>query len=204
VTRTQAIAVALGVPAIFVVALVAGIGMGAEPTLQKQAPLSDLGVGALVGALIGALTAHLLREQAERRRAHKERDGLLRLISAETTYNAALIRQLKEHWDKFMGGPLSGATELPSDNVWSSTRVRLAQLPLSTEDLRSLIRYYATLSFLMGLLRHASDSDADSLGRQAAEIHLPTLFASMEAAQRDVSTVLGKYVEALNVDRAIA
>ena len=45
-------------------------------------------IGSLgIGAFVGAVVAHKLRERVDQRRAEEERDGLLRLVSIEISYN---------------------------------------------------------------------------------------------------------------------
>jgi hypothetical protein len=63
---------------------------GHEPA-SRPSLLSNLGLGALVGVLVGVVGTHLLREQAERAREVRERDGLLRILFSELPLNQGLL-----------------------------------------------------------------------------------------------------------------
>jgi hypothetical protein len=108
--------------------------------------LSELGLGALFGALVGAFGTHLLREQAERRREVRERDGLLRLLVGEIMLNRATAERFLQEPEVIYsaGGQAASAEE------WLASRVRLSQL-VPREDFPKLVEYY---QFVMVLQHH--------------------------------------------------
>jgi hypothetical protein len=119
---------------------------------SAPSPLPDLGLAALVGALAGALGTHLLREQAERAREARERNGLLRIVFSELRLNQVLLRVVDA---------LYHARSMPEDHrrnagwralrelriymeAWEATRVQLSQ-HLPSAKFAVIASYYSDL-----------------------------------------------------------
>jgi hypothetical protein len=146
-------------------------------------------IGSLgIGAFVGAVVAHKLRERVDQRRAEEERDGLLRLVSIEISYNRRRSFVL-------VASPYSVMAEqinLLQTDAWPSTRVRLAQL-MPPGDFGHLARYYELIQELRAFTtRHEHGGDVPSTERSEARIR--SLQDDLEAQRQQVVETVEKYL----------
>jgi|GEM_PF-3610324 hypothetical protein len=160
---SQSRVIAAVVGGVFLVAL-AGLLVGSvrpTPIVEKvqgheaastPSLLSNLGLGALVGALIGVVVAHLLREQAERAREIRERDGLLRIVFSELPRNQGLLmvvdafhhaRSMSEEHRRNAGWRALREQPIYVE-AWEATRVQLSQ-HLPSAKFAIMASYYSDL-----------------------------------------------------------
>jgi hypothetical protein len=159
--RIRLIALVLALVALVMVAVVTGVGDGADNTQNSpleeatgedgrrataKAPSAwaDLGIGALGGAVVGALATHF-RERAEQKRHEKEKETLATLVSVEVRANAGSLDFLGEHPQNLLSERRAPPLAM---RTWEDARVRLAQL-MPCEDLVPVMNYYLNLQLLL-------------------------------------------------------
>jgi DNA-binding Xre family transcriptional regulator len=149
VTRSRTALLVFVGAALFLVAILAGVGDGDGSQLEQQleggqrsaknlATLtwSDVGLGALSAALLGAVGTHLLARRREVAAEEREKAGLLRLVVIEVELNATGLQEIVEDPDL-----IQGSVEPLASNSWEAARVRLAQL-LPREDYEVVADHY--------------------------------------------------------------
>ena len=111
--------------------------------------LGSLGIGATIGALI----AHLLHENADRKREERERVALLRLLLEEIKLNTTLLESGRREGEEEESAQIASRyLSFTSTETWRDTRVRATQL-VSEDLLQSLVEYYSPLEALLIMLR---------------------------------------------------
>jgi hypothetical protein len=160
-SQSRVIAVVVGGVCLVVLAALLVGSVRPTPIVEKSqgrkedsapSPLPDLGLAALVGALAGALGTHLLREQAERAREARERDGLLRIVFAELRLNQGLLRvvdalhharNMSEEHRRNAGWRVLREQPIYLE-AWEATRVQLSQ-HLPSAKFAIIASYYSDL-----------------------------------------------------------
>jgi hypothetical protein len=160
---SQSRVIALVVGGVFLVVLAGLLVSSVRPTPiveksqgheEASAPssLPDLGLAALVGAIAGALVTHRLREQAERAREVRERDGLLRIVFSELPLNQGLLmvvdaflhaRNMPEEHRRNAGWRVLREQPIYLE-AWEATRVQLSQ-HLPSAKFAVIASYYSDL-----------------------------------------------------------
>ena len=149
-------------------------GAGIVAEVQRASALDTiraLGVGAAVGAGIGAYLGHWLRETAEKERANRERDGLLRLVSLEISQHK--VFGLSPYLTRKPGQFVEDSDKLPlGTDVWEQVRTKIVQW-LPPNEFSSLGEYYSNVLWFNYLLENNTKQHED------VNIHLSGLAHSL-------------------------
>jgi hypothetical protein len=212
--QSRVIAVVVG--GVFLVVL-AGLLVGSvRPTpiveqLQGREPastptlLSNLGLGALVGALVGVVGTHLLREQAERAREVRERDGLLRILFSELPLNQGLLmvvdafhhaRNMPEERRRDAGWRVLREQHIYLE-AWEATRVQLSQ-HLPSAKFAVIAGYYSDLMQLKEYVSNRQEPRQPAFGLRDTT---PEVVRQLHEKGQRAEDIIKEYVPDITTER---